>query len=71
MPGGANTKYSTGNSKRNARKCGLRRTTGPGPKMDGSWIIQTHQGRWIDPDQPNLDQTVASTWFRGEPDWFR
>jgi hypothetical protein len=22
---------------------------GSGPNRDGSWIIQTHQGRWIDP----------------------
>jgi hypothetical protein len=25
------------------------KTGGPGPNKDGSWIIQTHQGRWIDP----------------------
>jgi hypothetical protein len=58
-------------ARKNARRYGLRRTTGPGPIMDGSWIIQTHLGHWIDPDRPKLDQTVASTWFRNEPDWFR
>jgi hypothetical protein len=58
-------------ARKNARRYGLRRTIGPSPMMDGSWIIQTHLGRWIDPDRPNLDQTVASTWFRNEPDWFR
>jgi hypothetical protein len=31
----------------------------PGPREYGFWIIQTYQGRWIDPDPKNLNQTVA------------
>ena len=44
--------------------------------MDGSWIIQTHLGRWIDPDRPKLDQTVmaygsgANQTGSTEPVWF-
>jgi hypothetical protein len=26
---------------------------GPSPRGNGSWVIQTHQGRWIDPVSPN------------------
>jgi hypothetical protein len=32
----------------------------PGPKESGSWIIQTNQGRWIDPFPKTLDQTVQT-----------
>jgi hypothetical protein len=31
----------------------LQRPGGPSPKEDGSWIIQTHQGRWMDPGSQN------------------
>jgi hypothetical protein len=48
----------------------------PRPKGNGSWIIQTYQGRWIDPVPGTLDQTVqaygpgVNQTGSGEPVWF-
>jgi hypothetical protein len=47
------------NSKKQV-KTKICKETGPGPKGNGFWIIQTHQERWIDPASPNLDLMVQT-----------
>jgi hypothetical protein len=40
-------------SKKQVKKRKNCKEKGPGPKGNGSWIIQTHQERWIDPAPSN------------------
>jgi hypothetical protein len=50
---GAIIKSNVQNSKKQVKKRKNCKEKGPGPKGNGSWIIQTHQERWIDPAPSN------------------
>ena len=64
------------NSMRNSNKHKKTEKRNPGPREYGSWIIQTYQGRWIDPVPNDLDQTVekqgpgVNQTGSNEPVWF-